>query len=585
MILDTTGQGSISAPTEVVTKSKTPMRIGFAGALVAVAGLGGFAVKTALSEPAGPQSPEAAAAEFFEAMGNEDIIGMAEVWLPSEREAYIDPSMALIDELERLEIFGEGVEIDSLGTLDIVVEGIEFTSTPLAPGFATVKPTAGTVSVTGTSDDVPVMKAVKEWLDEEPEDYASTADVDEPRNQDEYVVAVEHNGSWYLSLGYTAAEISREETNKPLPAFGQGPTPVGGATPEEAIENFAAELVEVDLEGMLTQLDPEEMRVLYDYAPLFIDDGQEVIDAGLEDLREMGVSWNISDLDVRSEDRRGRTVVIVEGFTLSGSLESNTAILDFRDKCVSVKVSGPDIGEIDEGFCEGDDLEQIDQLGTVPEFFTTLENLEFDTAGITVVERYGRWYISTVPSMLYLYVDVLVALEPSDVEAMKSGFQELQDFVESGSLVDGLFADSYDSSYDDEYEEGDFVPISEAIGTGGSDDEYLEFADPDSSWIPDGYDFFSEDPDGWFINDGTIEPTSAFSVFDGDSFDLVSVAEYKDSDEAKAALQQGLTNGYLVDSEDYLTIERSGRFLIIKWTAADESSDAYDATLAQLADK
>lgn len=405
-------------------RSKMSMRVGFVG-VVAVAVLGGFAAETALIEPAGPQSPEEALEQFFEAAGNEDLIGMAETLLPSEREAFIDPTRAITDEVERLEIFGEAVEIDTLGTLDITVEGLTVASSSLAEGFAIVSPTGGTISVAGSTDDLPLARVLSDWVGDDPKDLGESIDLS--RASDRRLVAVEHEGSWYLSLTYTWVESLRGQG--PLPAFGAGLTPVGGDTPEQAIQNFFAEVVEADLSGVLTQLDPHEMRAVYDYAPLFLENGQAALDEVVDGLHHNGATWEISDLELRSEERRGRTVVLIDGIRISGSFGDNTASIEFRDHCVSLKARGTDLGETNELLCQGDDVDQVDELDALPEFLGSLEDIEFDTAGVTVVERDGRWYISTVPSVLYLYVDVLVALDPGDVENLNEGFRELRELL------------------------------------------------------------------------------------------------------------------------------------------------------------
>ena len=392
VLLDQLSQNPAAETTEIVRKSNTGMRLGLAGALLAVTGLGGFAVKTALSEPAGPETPEQAMEAFFEAFANEDVVGMAETLLPSEREAYIDPTLAITDELERLEIFGKDVEIDTFGTLDITVEELVVQSTPLAEGFAMVESTAGTVHVIGGIEDVEALATIGEWLGEEPE--PSSDEVTDLSEEPLEMVAVEQNGVWYLSLTYSAAEEIRTDAGKPLPSFGAGPTPIGGATPEAAIENFVNEMVDLDLEGMLTQLDPEEMRALYDYSPLFMASTQDEIDDMLNEMRAEGVNWGITDLQLRTDDSRGRTIVLLDGFTFEASFDDNEISATFAGECVSVKASGEMVGDVDESFCEGDEL-AADEIAPLADL--GLDHIEFPEPGITVVQR-GRQLVHLLGS-------------------------------------------------------------------------------------------------------------------------------------------------------------------------------------------
>ena len=450
VLLDQGESDSVMAPIETVSKSNKGMRAGLAAALLAVAGLGGFAVKAALSEPAGAQSPEEAMDAFFEALDNEDIIGMAETLLPSEREAFIDPVLVLTDEAERLEIFGEGVEIDTFGTVDVVVEGLVTSSTPLAPGFATVSTTEGTIEIIGTSDDIPVAAVIGDWMNVDPEVIQN--EKDDLANDPLKMVAVRQDGIWYLSVTYTAAEAVRSETNKPLPVFGEGPTPVGGATPEEAVAQLLEESVALDLEGILTQLDPEEMAALYDYSPLFLSEGQRVVDDFLDQVRSSGASWKLSDLVLRTDTSKGRTAVVVDGFSFVGSSADLAFELTLAEGCTTFVVESDFLAPVNETTC-GDELkaggETIGDLLDDP-----YSNLALSDLGITVVERDGRWFVSTVPTFVYNYVDLLATLEPSDIDALKQEYGEL--FSALSSFDDTGFAGSG-------FGQGEFIAIEDAV--------------------------------------------------------------------------------------------------------------------------
>ena len=220
----------------VDTSSGIVARVGLVAAALAVAGGGAFAVSRALSEPAGAQSPEEAVNQLFVAVENEDLIGLTEMMLPSERESMVEPMIDLFGELERLELLDEDYDpakaADAADGLDFTVTGLEFTTTSIGDGVARARLTSGVVRVTGDVDDIPFgdradselgADVLGEVIDEEVVDFS--------KEQDAEFVIVEEDGSWYLSFWYTVAEAARAESNEPVPSFGAGVVPVGADSP------------------------------------------------------------------------------------------------------------------------------------------------------------------------------------------------------------------------------------------------------------------------------------------------------------------------------------------------------------------
>lgn len=576
----TTLPGSSSSSEQVVQSGKG-RRVGLAAALLAVTGMGAFAVSTALSEPAGPQSPEEALEEFFAAVGNEDLVGMAETILPSERDALITPLLSITSELERLELFGEAIEIDSFGTLDFEVEGVLVSSTLLDPGIAAVRTDAGTIQVHGSTDDVPVMAKITEWFDEQPEEFedAIVDLAEEPIR----LVAVEDNGSWYLSLFYSAAEQARKDSGLGLPNFGEGPVPVGAPTPEGAVENFVNELVALNLEGMITQLDPEEMRALYDYSPLFVPDAQAEVNELLDGLRSEGLEWSVTNLESHADDARGRTVVVIDGAGFQASSDEFSYEVSFADDCFSYAIDDGWSEPQSETVCEGD--QPLPDSGMdLPTFDFDFEGITFPEPGITVVERDGQWYISSIPTALYTYVDILAAIELEQFEQIKTAGQEWFDLFWSEGA--GLFGMSgFDATAGQQFSEIDSAISGDFEGDIEFETEY-NFVDVNPAYIPEGFDSGSEDTNSWFFDGEVDEPLSAFSIWKGDEDGWVTVAEYPGEEPAQGVMAQILGAGYEGDLDKsvstFSVVERSGRFIVTYWNDETDSAVA-QAVIAHLA--
>ena len=141
---------------------------------------------------------------------------------------------------------------------------------------------------------------------------------------------------------------------------------------------------------------------------LFVDHGELRRAAAAE-----GVTWSLDRVDLNRNEVRGRTVVSVEGFAFSATSASEAFSIDFDGDCFTA-VEGNQIDQ----FCLDDFSEGVD----VPSAY--MEALEGYTAGVTVVERDGGWFVSGMPTMLGAYTDLLAMLEPEDVDEISSYFEE-----------------------------------------------------------------------------------------------------------------------------------------------------------------
>ena len=158
-------------------------------------------------------------------------------------------------------------------------------------------------------------------------------------------------------------------------------------------------MLALDLEGLIGMLPPTEMRALYDYMPLVMDDYNETVGAfatfATIDLRSLGTSTAAAD--------SGATRVIVESFDIAFSsffLELEGTI-SFDGACFEVTIDDQggnlsDLGDIPETInsCDPDIADALGQglgqgLGTVetPDFLSDLGAAE---VGILVVEEDGR---------------------------------------------------------------------------------------------------------------------------------------------------------------------------------------------------
>lgn len=452
----------------------------------------GSVVVAQLGDEDGAASPEAAVEHLFSALEHEDAIGVLESLPPSERVVVGEPLRGLVGELQRLDVLAD-FDLHTVPGIDIEVDGLELDATELGEGVTVVRITGGTITGAAVPAELPVGDLIEDVAgddldlpDDEERDTAELADADLE------LVAVEEGGRWHVSLFYTLAEAARGDA--PLPHFGDGIVPVGADTPEGAVEGLVDAAVELDAEAAIAMLPPDEMRVLYDYGPLFVDDADEAAD----EVREDGWEMTVDRLDLHAEGDGAERIVVLDGFDVSMEGGGDSLHATFDGECTTLEGRGMGLASLDgaeEKFVavgeaveadgppeEGDDLfvpvDELDDLdggGYDDDEYDddALEVLEmcadgtmtidgedadlgpFGGAGglgvmglgqvsprVTVVEVDGRWYVSPLRSAFDPLLGWLESVERSDLEGfvddMESWMSEPEmQFEEVGEAIEG----------------------------------------------------------------------------------------------------------------------------------------------------
>lgn len=419
----------------------------------------------ALTRPDGAASPEAAVEALFAALEAEDAIGVMESLPPGEREVLLEPMIATVAEFQRLGLL-DSFELEDVPGTDIEVDGLTLSSTELGDGVTSVRVTGGTITGTVIPDEVPIGPRTRELAEREggePIEIQAETDTSSLADANLELVTVEADGGWHVSLFYTIAEGIRGD-DTPLPPFGAGITPIGADTPEGAVRGLIEAGIALDLERAVGSLPPDEMRVLYDYAPLFLDE----VRAAADDTRADGFTASLDRLDLRSEGDGETRRVMVDGMdirvgisegegvrvtsdgtctvmestyrTYAGRFESVGSVIE--DGTVSGGSGGGTSGRFDdEGrlettrmeICEdgrtsmtvdGEETQQDDgYMGGMDPML--LGNQTGFTEGLTVVEHDGRWYVSPVRSMFDSFLTSLRGMDGSEIDAFFESFDSL----------------------------------------------------------------------------------------------------------------------------------------------------------------
>lgn len=391
---------------------RRPMRLAAVGiASVAVLGAGIFGITT-MNDTGGNASPEEAVEQFFDAVDDEDVIGLLESVDPAERTSLRRAVEGALEQTDRGAIT-DGLDLDGVQGVDLQVREVAHETQRFTDGIAGVDLTAGVIDADFSIDDFAFGRTVRNLLDPDAEDPgAASMDLDGVR-----VMTVQRDGSWYVSALYTGAEAIRraDDPDSAVPAFGTATTAVGADSPEAAVRDLANAIDRLDVEAMIGLTSPTRAQVLHDYGPRLIDFA--------EDSDPDAVS--VTDVEMAtSPGPDGSTLVEVTGYEISFGGEYDTVTHRLEDGCLITSYEYDDPydgayqGEEDEypypedpwfpsetSTCDGG-VGVLDGFGMLG---FGIFGVTGDTITFTVVEEGGRWYIDPLDSLAQVLVGSLEA--------------------------------------------------------------------------------------------------------------------------------------------------------------------------------
>ena len=281
-------------------------------AVVAMLAAGGFAVtKIVAGDEGGAASPTEVGTQLMDSLASEDALGVVDLLLPGERETMRQPLIDFVDHLKRLKVVDDSANLDKVGGIDLSFDDVQVETTATnVDDISDIHITAtGTASVDGETvpiGDLLINEAFggkRPDLGSEPQ----TTDIDW------HLATVQRDGRWYLSAFYSIAENARKGVGE-IPAVGVALN--GSNTPEDAVRTIFDAVTDLDLEGLIGALNPNEAEALQRYAPMFLDDANNSLDNA-----DPGIS--ISDMKFSVSGSGDRRSVSLDEFTIkSGSGET-----------------------------------------------------------------------------------------------------------------------------------------------------------------------------------------------------------------------------------------------------------------------
>ncbi|HEY4609608.1 MAG TPA: hypothetical protein VIH06_10405, partial [Ilumatobacteraceae bacterium] len=417
-------------PQGTAGKRSKGKKVGGLIAVVALLGAGGFAVsKIVAGDEGGASNPSEVGTRLMDSLEAEDALGVVDLLLPGERDTMRQPLIDFVNHMKRLKIVDESASLDKVGGIDLSFDGVHVEETPTnVDDVSDIHITAtGTASVNG--DTVPIGDLLiaeafggkRPDLDSEPQ----TSPIDWN------LATVQRDGRWYLSAFYSLAENARQgadipETGVPLR---------GSSTPEDAVRTMLDAVSDLDVEGLIGALNPNEAEALQRYAPIFLDEATQ----GLDDA-DPGI--NITNLKLSVTGDGDRRTVTLDEFTINAGSGDDAVSVERKDGCTVVTSGGDTTNTCETGasIMTAIDGFGLDENGELKAFITTVSNAFADMkpAGITVQRVDGQWYVSPIGTFADIVLNALAALDNQELTDIIDGAKKLADSV----LTDGLFGDT-----------------------------------------------------------------------------------------------------------------------------------------------
>ncbi|HEX9682707.1 MAG TPA: hypothetical protein VGA13_06465 [Acidimicrobiales bacterium] len=432
-------------PPSAYTTSDTPtpstVRSGISngrlfGLLLGVAILAGGGFLAANIVGGGGDGPTKAVDRLFQATSDEDLLGAMAAIDPREREAIQPGVEGIADELGRLGIVSDALDLNGIAGIDFEFSGLEYETEALTDDLVTVRVVAGTVTSTAVPSELPAGPALDE-LGVIPPDDAET-ETEDFAEEELALVAIRRDGSWWVSVGFSIADAARRDEGLAFPAPADWLEPAGAETPEGVVDLLTGALADLDAAAAFAALAPGEMDPIHAFAPIWVAEAEQVTEGGWAGL---GVDRFDLDFDVVTETDGDRAHLTFHGMSLAVETEGVTMGVEYADGCSTVTIDPPPPAGSEDAFlpfpipgftgfgepiCATGDgalfgLEELyDAGGLGPDAAALFAELPIDferlgTIGLEVVRVDGAWYLSPTATALDTVERVLSSLNDDAV--------------------------------------------------------------------------------------------------------------------------------------------------------------------------
>jgi hypothetical protein len=221
----------------------------------------------------GAATPEQAVEHMVGSLEENDLLGMIDVFAPWERDFARDEINKYLDDAKQNDLLAKDADLAAFSGYTLSVDGLQVKADEVNERISNVAIVGGTAHFQSQLKELPVGAKVLEQLNkandgQAPDDVDTTADLADAELPP--LTTIKQDGRWYVSLFYTIAEAARRDAGAPAPSTAERVPAKGESSPAAAVDEMIDALEHGDARRLVALAPPDEMAVLHDYAPLFL---------------------------------------------------------------------------------------------------------------------------------------------------------------------------------------------------------------------------------------------------------------------------------------------------------------------------
>jgi hypothetical protein len=389
--------------------------------LVLLLGIGALIV-TGRQGQSGAASPTEVAEKLVKAIEDSDVLGVIDLMHPGERELLQDAFLDGAKELDRLGVIKKSSESQSTKLSEFRIENLDIQERCIADDICNISLTgyiSGDVDgqtplgeVFRNSSAFEDIETVEDLIEEVTGSRDSSIRED---FEDITFTTIKFEGRWYASIGFTLAELIREdsstlENDSGLLAFGK-------ESPEEAVDSFFRAIEIFDVRGVVEQLDPREFSPAQRYAELFV----KSLNRSIQDqISNTDFDWDITKITTEVVKKSSSTAQVrIKDFSIR--IEEQDYYEGRTEIEIDVTHSGDDVRLLVSANGESEQYRLKDFIND--EISKSIVESDYEEflqtfMSVTTHKREGKWFVSPISSVLRTVLEILGYLEQDDVRRL-----------------------------------------------------------------------------------------------------------------------------------------------------------------------
>ena len=382
----------------------------------------GALIITGRQGQSGAASPTEVGERLVTAIEASDILGVIDIMDPGEREILLDTFINGTQELDRLGVIKKSSQSE-VKLFQYKLQNVKIQERCVSDDICNVS-LSGNISgslneQTDLGDVFRNTSAFKEVETIQDLIYELTDNRNSSVQQsfdDIVFTTVRRDGRWYASIGFTLAELIRDDS-RPL-GNNSGLIPYGKDSPGEAVDSLFRSIEIFDVRGVIQELDPWEFSPAQRYAELFVNSLKQSLE---EETSNEGFDWDITRLTTEVVEESSSTAQVrikelsiqIKDWDYYGEVETTTEI--------EITHSGNDIRLLirDNGRLESYQLRdfinnEINKSIVEPKYQEFLKTF----MSVTAHKRDGKWFVSPIASISKMVLGIFQYLDRDDVRRL-----------------------------------------------------------------------------------------------------------------------------------------------------------------------